>query len=355
MPVSRVRFDSAAQWNPTSAPSRLTQKGQFGLYGRDVIRFALKSLAGRKLRSVLTALAIVLGVAMMSGSYVLTDTIDKAFDAIFVDSYAGTDAVVTGKDPGFSFEGESAEAPPIPEETLERVRAVEGVEIATGSVSDFQTKLLRPDGEEIDTGGAPSLAFGIDTAPEFDRFNPLNLVEGRWPNGSGEVVVDEGVADDEELGLGDRIGVAALGPAQEFELVGIAKYGELSSIGGTVFAIFDVPTAQRLLDKEGQLDSVQAAAADGTTPEQLTQRIQAALGDDFTVRSGVEQADEESSEIATFTTIIPLLPALVRRDRPLRRRVRHLQHALDHGRAADARVRDACARSAPRGGRCCAR
>ena len=79
-----------------------------------MIRFALKSLAGRKLRSVLTALAIVLGVAMMSGAYVLTDTIDKAFDSIFVDSYAGTDVVVTGKDPGFSFEGESAQAPPIP-------------------------------------------------------------------------------------------------------------------------------------------------------------------------------------------------------------------------------------------------
>jgi putative ABC transport system permease protein len=259
-----------------------------------VIRFALKSLAGRKLRTALTALAIVLGVAMMSGAYVLTDTIDKAFDAIFVDSYAGTDAVVTGKDAGFSFEGESAETPPIPEETLERV----------GSVKDFQTKLLRPDGEEIDTGGAPSFAFGIETAPEYDRFNPLNLVEGSWPRGEGEVAVDEGVADDEDLKLGDQIGVAALGPAQEFEIVGIAKYGDLSSIGGATFAIFDVPTAQKLLDKEGQLDAVQAAAAEGTTPEQLTQRIQAELGSDFTVRTGVEQADEESSEIATFTTII---------------------------------------------------
>jgi putative ABC transport system permease protein len=269
-----------------------------------VIRFALKSLAARKLRTALTALAIVLGVAMMSGSYVLTDTIDKAFDAIFVDSYAGTDAVVTGKDPGFGFEGESAQAPPIPEGTLERVRAVDGVEVATGSVLDFRTKLLRPDGESIDTGGAPSFAFGIDTAPEYDRFNPLNLVEGRWPSGGSEVAVDEGVADDENLKLGDRIGVAALGPAQEFEIVGIAKYGDLSSIGGATFAIFDVPTAQALLDKDGQLDSVQVAAAEGTTPEQLTQRIQTELGDDFTVRTGVEQADEESSEIATFTTII---------------------------------------------------
>ena len=269
-----------------------------------MIRFALKSLAGRKLRTVLTALAIVLGVAMMSGAYVLTDTIDKAFDAIFVDSYAGTDAVVTGKDPGFSFEGESAQAPPIPEETLETVRGVDGVEIATGSVQDFQTKLLRPDGEAIDTGGAPSFAFGIETAPEFDRFNPLNLVEGRWPSGGTEVAIDEGVAGDEDLELGDRIGVAALGPAQQFTIVGIAKYGDLSSIGGATFAIFDIPTAQALLDKEGKLDAVTAAAAEGTTPEQLTQRIQAELGNDVTVRTGVEQASEESSEIATFTTII---------------------------------------------------
>jgi len=269
-----------------------------------MIRFALKSLAGRKLRTTLTALAIVLGVAMMSGAYVLTDTIDKAFDTIFVDSYAGVDTVVTGKDAGFSFEGESAETPPIPEETLERVRAIDGVEIAAGSVQDFHTKLLRPDGESIDTGGAPSFAFGIETAPEYDRFNPLNLVEGRWPSGGSEVAVDEGVAGEEDLELGARIGVAALGPAQKFEIVGIAKYGDLSSLGGATFAIFDLRTAQALLDKEGQLDSVQIAAAEGTMPEQLTQRIRSALGSDVTVRTGVAQADEESSELATFTTII---------------------------------------------------
>jgi putative ABC transport system permease protein len=269
-----------------------------------MIRFALKSLAGRKLRTTLTALAIVLGVAMMSGAYVLTDTIDKAFDAIFVDSYAGTDAVVTGKEAGFSFEGESAQPPPIPADTLDRVRAVDGVEVAAGSVQDFQTKLLRPDGEEIDTAGSPSFAFGIETAPEYDRFNPLNIVEGRWPSGDTEVAVDEGVADDENLKLGDRIGVAAVGPAQQFRIVGIAKYGDLSSIGGSTFAIFDLPTAQKLLDKEGRLDAIQAAAAEGTTPDELTQRIQAELGDDVTVRTGVEQANEQSSEIATFTTII---------------------------------------------------
>jgi putative ABC transport system permease protein len=269
-----------------------------------MIRVALRGLAGRKLRTVLTAIAIVLGVAMMSGAYVLTDTIDRAFNAIFVESYAGTDAVVSGKGAEITFEGEQSQAPPIPEDVLDRVRALDGVEVATGTVADFQTKLLKPNGESIDTGGAPSFAFGIETAPEYDRFNPLNLVEGRWPSGPEEVAIDERVADEESLAVGDPIRVAALGPARQFEIAGVARYGDLSSIGSATFAIFDVPTAQALLDKEGRLDTVQAAAAEGVTPEELVGQIRQELGASVTVRSGTEQATEESDEISTFTNII---------------------------------------------------
>lgn len=269
-----------------------------------MIRVALRGLAGRKLRASLTALAVVLGVAMVSGSYVLTDTIDKAFDAIFTESYAGTDAVVSGKGAEISFEGESADAPPLPEEVLEQVRAVDGVEVATGSVMDDAAKVITPDGEAIETGGPPSFAFGVESDPEYARFNPLDLLEGRWPRGGSEVVVDEGTADDESLRIGDRIGVASIGPAQQFEIVGIAKYGGLSSLGGAIFTIFDIPTAQALLGKEGQLDTVQAAAEPGVEPAELVQRISAELGPTVTVQTGAEQADEESSEIATFTRII---------------------------------------------------
>jgi putative ABC transport system permease protein len=269
-----------------------------------MIRVALRGLGGRKFRTVLTAIAIVLGVAMMSGAYVLTDTIDKAFDAIFVESYADTDAVVTGKESGISFEGESAPPAPVPESVLEQVRQVDGVEVAAGSVQDLQTKLIKPDGESIDTGGAPSFAFGIDTGAEYDRFNPLNLVEGRWPSGGQEVAIDERVADEEKLGPGDRIGVAALGPARQFEIVGVAKYGDLSSLGSATFAIFDVPTAQALLDKEGELDAVQVAAEAGVTPEELVRRVSAEVGTSVTVRSGSAQATDDSDEVATFTTII---------------------------------------------------
>ncbi len=62
-----------------------------------MIRFALRAVVSRKLRTTLTAVAIVLGVAMVSGTYVLTDSIDQAFDGIFTSIYRGTDATVTGK------------------------------------------------------------------------------------------------------------------------------------------------------------------------------------------------------------------------------------------------------------------
>ena len=304
-----------------------------------MIRFALKSLAGRKLRTVLTALAIVLGVAMMSGAYVLTDTIDKAFDAIFVDSYAGTDAVVTGKDPGFGFEGESAEAPPIPEQTLERVREVDGVEVATGSVQDFRTKLLRPDGEAIDTGGAPSFAFGIETAPEYDRFNPLNLVEGRWPSGGAEVAIDEGVAGDEEprarrpdrgrraragAGVRDRRHRQVRRP----ELDRRRHVRDLRRADGAEAAEQGRPARRGSGRGGGRHDARAAGAANQLGARRRRHRANGRRAGGRAVERDRHLHDDH-----------PLLPALVRRDRALRRRVRHLQHALDHGRAADAGVR----------------
>ena len=156
-----------------------------------MISVALRGLAGRKLRSALTAIAIVLGVAMVSGTYVLTDTIDKAFNQIFQESYAGTDAVVSGRGADIEFQGSTAEAPPVSEDVLERVRALPGVEVAMGGVYDeTNTKILTKEGKAVETNGAPSLGFGFDTSPEFTRFNPLTIVNGRWPAGADVVVID---------------------------------------------------------------------------------------------------------------------------------------------------------------------
>jgi putative ABC transport system permease protein len=271
-----------------------------------LIRVALRGLLGRKFRAVLTALAIVLGVAMVSGTYVLTDTIDKAFNQIFSESYAGTDAVVTGKEPDISFQGSTTETPPVPASALEQVRQVDGVDAAAASVRDeTSAKILDRDGDAISGNGAPTFGFGLDTSPEAARFNPLNLLEGRWPAGPNEVVIDANTADDQDYGVGDSVKVASLGPVQAFNVVGIAKYGDLESLGSATFAVFDIPTAQKLFDKPNSFDAIQVAAVDGVTPDQLVQRIDTALAsDDVTVNSGIEQANDESEEVSEFTSFI---------------------------------------------------
>jgi len=270
-----------------------------------VIRVGLRGLLGRKLRAILTAFAIILGVAMMSGTYVLTDTIDKAFSTIFDESYAGTDVVVSGKGADIDFQGTSATAPPVDESLVDEVGSLPNVEAASGSVSDeTNTKIIGSDGKAINTQGAPSLGFGIDPSPEAQRFNPLNLVEGTWADADGEVVIDAGTADREGYEVGDKIEIATIQPKQEFEITGIAKFGDVDSLGTATFAIFDLPTAQKLLDREGQVDSISVAGAEGTTPEQLIDEIQPILPADAQVRSGAVEAQEDKDEISEFTSFI---------------------------------------------------
>jgi len=267
-----------------------------------VIRFSLRGLAGRKFRAVLTAIAIVLGVAMISGTLVLTDTIDKAFNRIFVTSYAGTDAVVSAAESDISFEGESAEAPPIPADVLAQVRSVPSVDAAVGNLfEDTAVKILDSEGEPI-VKNAPTFGFGLDTS--VARFNPLELKEGRWPTGPNEVAIDSGTANAEGYEIGDRVSVATLQPVREFELVGLAQYPGVESLGGATFAIFDVPTAQKLLDREGKLDAISVAAVGGTSPEELVRDLQAALPQTIQVKTGVAQANEQSDEVALFVTFI---------------------------------------------------
>jgi putative ABC transport system permease protein len=270
-----------------------------------VTRFALRGLLGRKLRAVLTGLAIVLGVAMISGTYILTDTIDRAFANLFTQSYAGTDAVVEGEGPEISIDGVEAPKPPVDASLLETVRGVDEVALATGGIYDeTNTKILTPEGDAVSTGGAPSFGFGIDTTPEYAQFNPLNLLEGRWPSSPDEVVIDAGTADGQDYALGDTVEIATLVPKRAFELVGVAQYGGIDSLGTATFAVFTVPTAQELLDREGQYDAISVAANEGTTEDELVDAIASVLPAGTTVQSASVEAEEAEDEIGQFTSII---------------------------------------------------
>jgi putative ABC transport system permease protein len=266
-----------------------------------VTKFALKGLLGRKLRTALTAVAIVLGVTMVSGTYVLTDSIDKAFDSIFSEVRAGSSVVVSGKAAFDLSDGSGATAPAFDESVLEDVRAVDGVQAAEGSVDSESAQLIGEDGKALVYGGAPNLGFSI--ADGESQFNPLELVEGDWP-GPNEVVVDRSTADKEDFAVGDEVGVQAAGALERLRISGIITFGSAASLGGATLAGFDLATAQRLFDKEGELDEIAVAARAGVSDEQLLAAIEPVLPDNTQVVAGAQQAEEDAEGTNEFITFL---------------------------------------------------
>ena len=263
-------------------------------------KFALKGLLGRKLRTALTAFAIVLGVAMVSGTFVLTDSIDKAFDSIFTESRAGSTAVISGKS-AFDLSDQSGVTKPLLDESLlADVRKVPGVGAAEGSV-DGEAQLIGDDGKAIVYGGAPNLGFSIANGNSV--FNPLTLIDGKWP-GPGEVVIDQSTVDKEKLKLGETIGVQGDGPVERLRISGIVKFGSVSTIGGATLAGFDLLTAQRIFDKEGKLDEIAVAAEQGVAETKLVQEIENILPGSAEIKLASEQAKEDASDTNEFITFL---------------------------------------------------
>jgi putative ABC transport system permease protein len=270
-----------------------------------VIRVALKGLAGRKLRAALTALAIVLGVAMISGTYILTDTIKSAFGTVFATVYQHTDVVIKGKSAVSGEEEEGGErraAPAFSEAVLARVRTLPGVAEAQGAVEDT-AQLVGRDGKVIAVGGAPDLAFSVHPHGN-QRFNPLTLTAGSWPVGPEEVAIDANTAKRHNYKVGQTIGVVALGAEQRLRISGIAKIGGVSSLGGATMAIFEFAVAQKVFHKEGELDSISIAAAHGYTPTRLVEEIKPLLPPNAQVRTGEAQAKQQTKNTNGFLSII---------------------------------------------------
>jgi putative ABC transport system permease protein len=265
-----------------------------------VTAFALRGLLGRKLRTALTAIAIVLGVATVSGTYVLTDSINNAFHAIFFETRAGSDAVISGKSP-FDISGDSGTtAPPFNESLLQKVRALPDVAEAQGQVNG-EAHLIGKDGKAVVYGGAPNLGFSI--AQGNSRFNPLKLVSGAWPK-SNEVVIDKSTASKEHFKLGQVIGVQAAGPVQKLRVSGIVKFGSVSTIGGATLSGFDLPTAQKLFAKPGKLDEIAVAAVQGVSKTTLSSEIQRVLPPSTQVRTAQAQSHEDAKETDSFISFL---------------------------------------------------
>ncbi|HET8751400.1 MAG TPA: FtsX-like permease family protein [Gaiellaceae bacterium] len=264
-----------------------------------MIRVALRGMARRKLRTALTAIAIVLGVALITGTYVLTDSIKGAFGGIFTSVYRGTDATVTGKSAFDLSSSGTTTAPPFDASLLPVIRNLPDVQDAVGGVGGNAHLVV--DGKVVHFGGAPNLGFSVDpTRPEL---NTLTLVDGTWP-GRNQVVIDQATAHKKDLQVGQTIGVQANGPTLRMRISGLVHFGGASSLGGATLSGFNLPTAQRLFQRVGKLDQIRAKAKAGVTPARLAAEIRNVLPRGTQVRTGQGQAKEDAKDTESFLNFL---------------------------------------------------
>ena len=255
---------------------------------------ALRSLGARKFRAALTSLAIVLGVTMVAGTYILTDTINQSFDEIFTKSNQGSDVVVQAEQ---AVDTQDGTAPPISASLLPKVRKASGVAAAAGAISDPGVQIIGSDGEPRGGNGAPT--FGLSEIEK--RFDPLDYVSGGPPDRDDQVAIDKATADDEGFGIGDKVRIAGKESSREYEVSGIATLAGTDSFGGATLSLFTLPEAQRITDKEGEFDQIVVAADEGTSPSQLASNVKSVLpASGIQVETGEENVQDQKDDVGEF-------------------------------------------------------
>jgi putative ABC transport system permease protein len=263
----------------------------------------LRGLAERRLRSVLTGLAVLLGVAMIAGTYVQTDQIRQAFTDIEQTANSGNALVVTARQ---AFRNDLSYAlPPFSGDAVSRLRAVEGVARAEGQLQESGSLVLG--GKRVGSNYAPGLVVSDVGAP----FSPLRYRAGHRP-GPGEISINRKVAEDRHLRLGQTVAVATRTGVQPVRIAGIFDYGDVASLGGATVIVAPLAAVQRWYGEPGRVTSIVASATPGTSPEALARRARAALGPGLQVRTGAQQASHDADmindDLGRFLT--PMLLAL---------------------------------------------
>lgn len=259
-----------------------------------MFRATLRSLLSRKLRLVMSGLAVVLGVMFVSGAFVLTDTLSRSFDALFSSAYSSTDVAVSGKPKIATGElDENAVPANLPASVVAQIGSVPGVASAVGDVGANGARVIGKNGKVVTSFGPPRLGTNWTGESELVR-----LREGHGPRAAGEIAVNASLATAAGIKVGDQVSVLTLQPKKTFTLVGIFGYsGDRDSLGGSTVVAFTDPVAQELmLGEKGVYSGVTVDAADGVTPDVLRERVQAALGEQYVVKTGEQLSDDAAAD-----------------------------------------------------------
>ncbi len=263
-----------------------------------MLRVTLRSFWEHKRRLVSTIIAIVLGVAFMAGTFVLTDTLDQVFDDLFADANEQVDAQVQGEVLFSDPFGGPDQRRPITPEILEEVRsndAISSVEpvitvVGVGSLN----RVLGADGEPIGVSQGPPTILE-NWVPDLE-VSPYRLAEGRAPEADDEMALNVAAADDAEKSVGDEVVVVTQEGRQTYELVGIFRFGTAESVAGAVTADYTLEEAQRIAGIDGY-QFLYAVGEGGASEKAVADAIAPVLPDGYEVLTGTEAAAQLSSDV----------------------------------------------------------
>ncbi|MCO5317749.1 MAG: FtsX-like permease family protein [Microthrixaceae bacterium] len=264
-----------------------------------MLKVAFKDLMARKRRLITTGIAVILGIAFLTGTQVLGGVLNDSIDGLFGDIYSGYDAVVRSPEVQETDFGEFR--PPLEAAVVEQVRTAEGVRAAYGVVEAATVSLVGADGKVTGSGfGPPTLVYNwID-----DPIRPGVLTEGRGPEAPDELALDFKTAADAELEVGDTAEIVGQDETREFELVGLVGFGdEGTDIPGAKPVYFVDEVAQELAGAPGQYNYVAAGAEEGVTQEELASAV-ADVVPDQQVITGEEWIEQNADQLAQFVGIL---------------------------------------------------
>jgi putative ABC transport system permease protein len=267
-----------------------------------VFKLTIKNLRARKFRLITTGFAIILGVAFVAGTLVLTDTVSSTFNNLFSDVFKTTDAQVRAEEPfDGANDGGGSTRPRVDASLVDLVAKVPGVKVAEGNIFGF-AQVVGKDGKAIGDPGQGAPTFGGNWAKE-PALNAYTIFDGRAPRADDEIVLDNHSAKEGKYHVGDTATILTKAGANKFTVVGLAKFGKYDSAAGSTTVSFTLAAAEKYVAEPGKYDAVSVIADDGVSQEQVKADIAKVLPKGDEVITGAELTKENQDDAQSFIKI----------------------------------------------------
>jgi putative ABC transport system permease protein len=257
-----------------------------------MFRTALRNVLAHKTRLLMTVLAVLLGVAFVSGTLVFTNSLTDAYQNSSAKGFDHVDVAVSAE----YKEAEGDRVGEVPELTgalLDKAAKVPGAASAVGVVRGF-TAVADRDGKLI--GGGFSTQGGNYWGTDDPRYP---LTDGRAPKGEGEVLIDSATAGRTGYRVGDTVRLSVDGPVLTPRITGVFDTDDGAVAAGGSLALFDTATAQKLFGKAGTYAEIDVTAKPGVTQAALKAELDKALPRNLVeTTTGARLAEDQAEAIS---------------------------------------------------------